>query len=257
MVMAFSGLDPTGGAGIQADIEALASHGCHTSPIITCSTVQDTRDVMRVAPVDTSLIIEQARAVLEDMHISAFKIGLLGDTRIIEAIHTLIVEYPRIPVVLDPVLASGAGTALANEEIREAIISLLLPLTTILTPNSHEARTLASGADSLSACAMSLLESGCEFVLITGGHEQTEEVVNTLYGNHRKLEEFHWQRLPDQYHGSGCTLASSIAGLLAQGKEPLSTVLEAQQYTWESLQRGYRVGHGQLIPNRLFWAETE
>lgn len=256
-VMVFSGLDPTGGAGIQADIEALASHGCHASPVITCSTVQDTRDVMRVVPVDATLIIEQARAVLEDIHISAFKIGLLGDTRVIETIHTLIRDYPRIPVVLDPVLASGSGTELANAEIREAMISLLLPLTTILTPNSHEARALAPEADSLSACAMSLLEKGCEYVLITGAHEQTDEVVNTLYGNHRNLEEFHWQRLPDQYHGSGCTLASSIAGLLAQGKEPIGTVLEAQQYTWESLKRGYRIGQGQLIPNRLFWAEVD
>lgn len=263
-VMCFSGLDPTGGAGIQADIEALASHGCHTCPIVTTLTVQDSHDVQHVQPVDATLLIEQARAVLEDINVSAFKLGLLGNVFIIEAIHTLLKDYPGIPVILDPVLASGAGTSFSysketdsqasDSEVLDAMISLLLPLTTIITPNVHEARALAPEADNLSACAMAILEHGCEFVLITGTHGNTPEVINTLYGNNRQLETFNWERLPDSYHGSGCTLASSIAGLLAQGNEPLSAVHEAQEYTWESLKQGYRIGLGQHFPNRLFWA---
>jgi hydroxymethylpyrimidine/phosphomethylpyrimidine kinase len=255
VVMVFAGLDPTGGAGIQADIETLASQGCHTSPVITAVTVQDTQDVKRILPVDGMLVIEQARAVLEDMPVAAFKIGLLGSVVIVEAIHTLLQDYPDIPVVLDPVLASGAGTHLATQEIIDAMVNLLLPVTTVLTPNSLEARTLAPEADNLQACAMALLDHGCEFVLITGSHENTPEVINRLYGNRRQLEEFHWERLPATYHGSGCTLASSIAGLLAQGREPFTAIHEAQEYTWESLKHGYRTGMGQHIPNRLFWAK--
>lgn len=257
VVMTFSGLDPTGGAGVQADIEALASHGCHATPIITALTVQDTRDVSKLFAVDAVLLNEQARAVLEDVPVAAFKIGLLGSVAVVEAIHAILRDYPEIPVILDPILKSGAGTALADDALADAMRSLLLPQTTLLTPNSLEARALAPNADTLAACAMAILESGCEFVLITGTHEHTPQVVNTLYGNHRKLQQFQWQRLDGEYHGSGCTLAASVAGLLAQGREPFTAVHEAQEYTWDSLRHGYRIGRGQSIPNRLFWAKGE
>ena len=254
VVLCLSGNDPTGGAGIQADIEALASHGCHCAPVITTLTVQDTQDVQSVAPLDGLLVAEQARAVLEDMPVAAIKIGLLGSADVAESIDAILADYPDIPVVLDPVLASGQGTGLVDEEVLDAMDSLLFPHTTVLTPNSQEARVLAPEADNLDACAMVLLEMGCEFVLITGTHENTEHVVNRLYGNNRLLETFTWERLPDSFHGSGCTLASSIAGLLAQGLEPFSAIHEAQEYTWETLNHGYRLGMGQALPNRLFWA---
>ncbi len=255
--MVFSGNDPSGGAGTQADIEALASHGCHTAPVITALTIQDTQEVMGYTPLDTTLIVEQARAVLEDMPVAAFKIGLLGSVEVVEGIHTLLTDYPNLPVVLDPVLTSGSGAELADDEVVEAMSSLLLPLTTVLTPNSLEARALAPEGDSLEACAMALLEKGVEFVLVTGTHENTPEVTNSFYGNRRLLETFTWSRLPGSYHGSGCTLASSIAGLLAQGLEPFSAVHEAQEYTWETLKHAYRLGMGQYLPNRLFWAQSE
>lgn len=257
VVMVFSGNDPSGGAGTQADIEALASHGCHTAPVVTALTIQDTQELMGYTPLDNTLIVEQARAVLEDMPVAAFKIGLLGSVEVVEGIHTLLTDYPNLPVVLDPVLTSGSGAELADAEVLEAMTSLLLPLTTVLTPNSLEARTLAPEGDSLDACAMALLEKGVEFVLVTGTHENTPEVTNSFYGNHRLLETFTWNRLPGSYHGSGCTLASSIAGLLAQGLEPFSAVHEAQEYTWETLKHGYRLGMGQYLPNRLFWAQSE
>ena len=251
-VLIFSGLDPSGGAGIQADIEALASQGCHACPLITILTTQDTVDVKNT--VSAELIKDQARTVLDDIPVAAVKIGLVDSTDIIEAIHGILTDLPDIPVILDPVLASGADTAFAGQDVQSAIRELLIPLTTVLTPNSREARQLAPQADTLDACAMSLLDDGSEFVLITGTHEPGEKVTNTLYTNHRKLEEFHWPRLPGEHHGSGCTLASSIAGLLAQGNEPLSAIHEAQEYTWQSLQHGYRIGRGQYIPNRIFWA---
>ncbi len=258
VVITMSGNDPSGGAGIQADIEALASHGCHAAPVITAITIQDTRDVKGYAPLDAELVIEQARTVLEDMPVAAIKIGLLGSAEIAEAIHSILQDYPDIPVVLDPVLASGNGTTLTDDDVLQAMETLLLPHTTVLTPNGPEARTLAPEADNLEACGMALLDKGCEFVLITGAHENTPDVVrNTLYGNRRILETFTWERLQGSYHGSGCTLASSIAGLLAQGLEPFTAIHEAQEYTWETLRHGYRIGMGQHLPNRLFWAEGD
>jgi hydroxymethylpyrimidine/phosphomethylpyrimidine kinase len=255
--MCFSGLDSTGGAGIQADIEAIASMGCHAAPVVTALTVQDTQQVIDYTPVDANVLIAQARAVLEDMPVAAIKIGMLGDVSVIEAIHTLLTDYPNIPVVLDPVLVGGGGGELSNETIIDAIIRLLLPQTTVLTPNSPEARTLAPEADTLDACGQDLLDKGCEFVLLTGTHEEAEHVENRLYGNRRLLDTFTWERLPHNYHGSGCTLAAAIAGLLAQGLEPFTAIHEAQEYTWEALRNGYRVGMGQLLPNRLFWARGE
>jgi len=135
--------------------------------------------------------------------------------------------------------------------------NLLFPLTTILTPNTDEARLLAPGADSMTACAEALQELGCEYVLITGTHAATPHVINTLYGNHRELESYQWTRLPHQYHGSGCTLAAAIAALLAQGLEPLSAIHEAQEFTWQSLAQANRLGMGQLIPNRFFWSRGD
>lgn len=257
VVMVFAGNDPTGGAGIQADIEAVASMGCQAAPVITAVTVQDTRNVIDAEDLDPTLVIQQARAVLEDMPIAAFKIGMVGSVENVQAIHTLLQDYPEAPVVLDPVLAAGGGTPLADEAIAEAMRELLFPLTTILTPNSQEARRLAPEADTLDACAQELMADGCEFVLVTGAHENTPQVENHLFGNRRHLETFTWERLPNSYHGSGCTLASAIAGLLAQGLEPFTAVHEAQEYTWEALKAGYRVGMGQFHPNRLFWARGE
>ncbi|MCW8827712.1 MAG: hydroxymethylpyrimidine/phosphomethylpyrimidine kinase [Gammaproteobacteria bacterium] len=257
VVMSFAGNDPSGGAGIQADIEAIASMGAQAAPVITALTVQDTQNVQRVVPVEPTLVVEQARAVLEDMPVAAFKIGLTGSVEIIEVIHSILHDYPDIPVVLDPILRAGGGTHLSGEEMQSAMRELLFPYATVLTPNSEEARALAHEADTLDACAQELLDGGCELVLITGSHENSETVDNRLYGNHRLLETFSWDRLPHSYHGSGCTLASSIAGLLAQGLEPFTAIHEAQEYTWESLKHGFRLGLGQHHPNRLFWARSE
>lgn len=257
VVMVFAGNDPSGGAGLQADIEALASMGVHAAPVITAITVQDTEGLKRFSAVEPGLVVEQARAVLEDMPVAAFKIGMVGSVENAEAIHSILMDYPEAPVILDPLIKAGGGGALADDELIDALVTLLFPLTTVLTPNSEEARAFAPEADNLDACAQELLEMGSEYVLITGTHEHTQHVENHLYHGHHLLETFSWERLPHSYHGSGCTLASTIAGLLAHGLEPMSAINEAQEYTWESLQHGYRIGMGQHLPNRLFWAHGD
>ena len=256
VVMALSGSDPSGGAGIQADIEALASMGCHCAPVITALTVQDTHRVHRFQPVDPELVLEQARTVLADMPVAIFKLGMLGTPEMARAAATLLREHPHTPVVLDPVVAGGGGGSLGNEPVLEALRELL-PLTTVLTPNSPEARLLAPGCETLDACGARILEAGCEYVLVTGTHEESEHVENRLYAHGRRVETFTWERLPHSYHGSGCTLASSIAGLMALGLEPFTAVHEAQEYTWDTLQNAYRIGQGQHLPNRLFWARHD
>ncbi len=253
IVMTFAGHDPSGGAGLQADIEALASQGCHATPVITALTLQDTAHVMEFTPIAATHVITQARAILEDMPVAAFKIGMLGSVANVEVLHSLLGDYPQVPLVLDPVLASGAGEALAEEDLTVAISELLLPRTTVLTPNSLEARRLAPGADTLDACAIALLDRGAEYVLLTGTHEHTPHVVNSLYQGHRRLETFTWERLPHSYHGSGCTLAATIAGMLAHGLDPFQACHEAQDFTWHALAQGYRPGMGQHLPDRLFW----
>ncbi len=253
IVLSIAGHDPTGGAGVQADIEALVSVGCHPVTAVTCLTVQDTRNVMQLMPVAEEFVQAQIRAVLEDMPVAAIKIGLIGSAEMAEAIHSVLTDYPKLPVVLDPILRAGGGAALAGDGVVEAIRDGLLACTTVITPNSLEARRLAPAADNLDACAMALLEMGADYTLITGAHEPERQVVNRLYGGNRVLETYVWERLPADYHGSGCTLAAAIAGLLAQGSEPTSAIEQAQRYTWRSLDHGYRLGMGQQLPNRLFW----
>lgn len=256
IVLCFSGLDPSGGAGIQADIETLASLGCHCAPIVTALTAQDTENVKDVEAIYANFLIEQARVIFEDYPVAAIKIGLLGSVEAVEAIHTLLMDYPDIPVVLDPVLAAGGGTDLSSQAIIDAMINLLLPQMTIITPNSHEARELSKEADSLEACASCLMEHGSQYVLVTGAHENTSNVIHKLWGNRKLMNTFECERLPHEYHGSGCTLASAIAAYLAHGTEIVSAVRSAQTFTYESLKNAQRLGMGQLIPRRLFWTDN-
>lgn len=263
IVLTFAATDPSSGAGLQADILTIASMGCHPLSVVTAITVQDSSGVDDVLAIDSEWVVDQARTVLEDMPVAAFKIGLLGSVDNITAIAEVISDYPDVPLVFDPVLASGRGDELANEDMLSALRELLLPQTTILTPNSMEARRLIVDEDNeqddpnLNECAKRIIQLGCEYVLITGTHEHTPKVINTLYGERGLVRSDNWPRLPGIYHGSGCTLASAIAALLANGLPMEEAVREAQEYTWEALKYGFRPGMGQHIPDRLFWARDE
>lgn len=260
LVLTFAASDPSGGAGIQADLLTLSSMGCHPLSVITALTVQDTIGVEGVLAIDSDWVADQARALLEDMPVDAFKVGVLGSVENIAAIAEIVSDYPEVPLVLDPVLASGRGDELATDDMAQAMRELLLPQTTILTPNSMEARRLADIDDddaSLFDCAAKLIEAGSEYVLVTGTHEATAQVVNTLYGKRGIVRSDTWPRLPHKYHGSGCTLASAIAAMLANGLELPEAVREAQDFTWHALEKAYRPGMGQHLPDRLFWAREE
>lgn len=282
IVLVFAGSDPSGGAGLQADLLTLAGLACHGLSVVTAITVQDTLRVTGIDPVDAGWVEDQARQLLEDMRVDAFKIGLIGSVENVSVIAEIVSDYPDIPLILDPVLAAGNGDELASGEIISAMRELLIPQTTVLTPNSLEARRLVTRdpdgePPSLEAAAEALLQMGAEYVLITGTHENSAQVVNNLYGPLPPQEPSDdpgepgssdgtlrhavglvrsdaWTRLPGSYHGSGCTLASAIAALIAKGETVPDAVRAAQEYTWHALKAGFRPGMGQFIPDRFFWA---
>lgn len=267
--MTFAATDPSCGAGMQADILALASIGCHPLSVITGITVQDTVGVESVMALDADWINDQARTILEDVQVSAFKLGLLGSVENVAVIAEIVADYPDIPLIIDPILTSGRGDELANDEMQAAMCELLFPQATLITPNSLEARRLAYYEEgdevkhtSLDESALRLLGMGCEYVLITGTHERSNDVVNSLYGVQASemvglIKAYHWERFSGSYHGSGCTLTSAIAACLAHGLTMEEAVQEAQEYTWQTLKNAFRPGMGQFIPDRFFWAREE
>ncbi|MCW8826779.1 MAG: hydroxymethylpyrimidine/phosphomethylpyrimidine kinase [Gammaproteobacteria bacterium] len=254
-VLIFAGNDPSGGAGISADIEVISHFGCQPLPIITALTVQDTTNVDRLEPVSAELVTQQAETILNDVKVDAIKIGLIGSLENLHAIQLILKNNPDIPVVMDTILRAGGGASLSSESFTVRLHELL-PFTTIITPNSDEAQQLVPEADSLDEVGEALLKAGAQAVLITGTHAHTDDVINTLYTVHTK-SSLDWPRLSNSYHGSGCTLASAIAAKIAQGEALHRAVNEAQQFTWQSLKQGYRIGHGQHHPNRVHQAIDE
>lgn len=257
IVMCFSGLDPSGGAGIQADIETCASLGCHTTPIITSLTIQDSSNVYSVEPTNPELLTKQARAVLDDMPINVFKLGLLASTEVIEAVHTLLLEYAHIPVILDPILSAGGGKRLTTLEMLSALETLILPRTTLITPNASEAMRIADQADSIDACANEIMAKGPEYVLITDAAPEEAEITNRLWGHGRTLNQQSWARCEGAYHGTGCTISAAISAYTAHGTDIPSAVRQAQAFTWNAVSHGQQLGNGQANPDRLFWSKPD
>jgi len=254
VVLNFSNHDPCGGAGLQADIETAASLGCHAATVMTSVAARDTRELKDLITNDAIFLIEQARAVLEDMDVAAIKVGLLGSLDNIKAVHSILVDYPDIPVVLDPVVQiASSSEPVSDESFYDALNSLLLPLSTIVTPSFFEAHELAHEADTIDACAHEILESGCEYVLVSGVQRQDGTLTNSLYGDHRLTRRFEWPTITNICLGSGATLAASIACYLAHGLSVLDAVEQGQNFTWQSINTGRRLGMGKMIPNRFYW----
>ncbi len=251
VVLVIAGIDPTGGAGAQADIEAVAAQGGHAALAVSALTVQDTVNAHAVWPAGAPRVELQARAVLADMPVAAVKCGLLPDADTVVTVAELLAEYPDLPLVVDPVLVAGGGAALASPSVADALRRQLLPRATVATPNRHELRALVPEHDSDEARARALCAEGCRWLLLTGGDSETEQVHNTLYGADGSRQTFDWPRLPERYHGSGCTLAGALAGQLAAGAAVGHAVAEAQAYAWRTLEHAFRAGRGQWLPNRV------
>ncbi len=244
IVLSFAASDPTGGAGVQADLLTLAALGCHPLSVLTALTVQDTSGVEHLEAIGADLVARQARCLLAESAVAAFKVGVVGSAENARTVAAIAAEHTRIPLVLDPVLASGRGDALASDAVLTSLLKFLVPCATVVTPNTEEAKRLGG--------AERLLALGCRYVLVTGTHDPGPEVINRLYDARGVVREDRWQRLPHSYHGSGCTLAAAIAAALAKGVAMPEAVREAQEFTWQALAAGLRTGAGQLLPNRFF-----
>ena len=244
IVLTFAASDPTGGAGLQADLLTLAALGCHPLSVLTGLTVQDTSGVEQLEAIAADLVTRQARRLLAESKVAAFKVGVLGSADNVRAVAAIAAAHAQVPLVLDPVLASGRGDPLAGEAVLAALLESLVPRATVVTPNTLEAKHLGG--------VERLLERGCRYVLVTGTHDTSAEVSNRLYDSGGLVREDRWKRLPGSYHGSGCTLASAIAAHLAKGREVPEAARAAQEFTWQALAAGFRTGAGQALPNRFF-----
>lgn len=239
-VLVFAGLDPGGGAGLAADIAAIGALGCHALPVATALTVQDNNRVHEVRPVDAAFLTRQADALIDTCSIDAVKIGIPGSRDNAVAIARLLRQLraadPLLPVVLDPVLASGHGDPLGSGDAVAALAELL-PLATMLVPNLPEAQVLGAVP--------------CEHVLVTGGHGEGELVINRWLRDGVEQRAWRMPRLPHSYHGSGCTLAAAIAARLALGDAMAEALEHAQDYCHQTLAHAFWIAPGQRIPRRI------
>lgn len=259
IALTIAGSDPGGGAGLQADLTTFTRLGVHGATAITAITVQDTRSVFGFDVVPAQRIVEQIEVTLADLPVAAIKIGMLGSAENVEAVAGILAVHPAIPVVLDPVMIAGGGGELATEAVVSLTRERLLPLATVITPNTPEAARL-SRHDDPERWGETLRELGARNVLITGGHALTKAeartkplppITNMLYREDGHVRGFELPRLPFSYHGSGCTLAAAIAAFLARGRDLEPAIIEAQGFMTEAIASGYAPGKGQHIPNRL------
>lgn len=251
-VLCFSGLDPSGGAGLQADIESIGQSGAHAAIACTALTIQNSQQVFGFEAASKQLLLAQANAVVKDLPIRCVKSGMLGTTENIAALAEFLRKHPDFQYVLDPVLVANSGGSLGDQATLVTAFEELIPLATIITPNTVELRAL-TGEDDLQIATEKLFDMGAKAVLVKGGHEDTpDHIRNTLYIAGELVAESHCPRLPGEYHGSGCSLASFIAGRLAQGDALKTAVQYAETWLFGVLQQAESpVENGQKIPKRF------
>ncbi len=249
VILSINSHDPSGGAGIGADIETAASLGCHCVSAVTALNVRDTQNLKDRQSSGTALIIEQIRSALEDSPVTAIKLGDVATVAQAEAIHTILGEYRDIPVVLDPVLHHGAD----DGDVDAAVRMLFFPRTTVGILSTEHVQQLANCGDSLGACVQELLEFGCEHLLVTGASREHNKMINRLFSHRGVSKEYSWELLPQSFHGAGSTLSAAVAAYLSHGFDLMEALQQGQQFTWQALSRARRLGMGCLLPDRLFW----
>lgn len=258
VVLCFSGLDPSGGAGLQADIEAIGQAGAHAAIACTAITIQDSQQVYGFEASSAQLVEQQAKAVLEDLPVAAIKSGMLGTTDNIATLAQLFSSgaiTPDTPFVLDPVLVANSGGSLGDQKTLVQAFAALIPFATLITPNTHELRALTSEQD-LHVAAKKLCEQGAHAVLVKTSHDhETGDIQQYLYIQSEMVYQSTLTRYEGEYHGSGCSLASHIAGRLSLGDDLTTAVKAADAWIQKVLARA-DVPHpnnpkAQLIPNRF------
>lgn len=258
VVLCFSGLDPSGGAGLQADIEAIGQAGAHAAIACTAITVQSSQQVLGFEPCSADLVEQQAVAVLEDLPVAAIKSGMLGTTDNIAKLARLFKNGQidkSLPFVLDPVLVANSGGSLGDEKTLVTAFQELLPFATLITPNTHELRAL-SGEQDLHVAAKKLCDQGVHAVLVKTSHDfDSGDIEQFLYVGGEMVLKSAIERLQGEFHGSGCSLASFIAARLAMGDNLITAVSAADDWIIKTLKAADRPhpdnDEAQLIPNRF------
>ncbi len=260
LILTFGPTDPVGAVGIQADLASFAAMGCHGLSVITSLFIGDTARIEDTQIIDSDWVADQARVVLEDMPVAAFKVGAVGSIENVSAIAEIVSDYPDIPLIFDPFLSSLPDQGPEGEDMLMATRELLIPQTTVLIISAVELSRLAetwreaSEEDMMAVDAMRLIEMGCEYVFVTGTPSDLTDVANTLFDESGVIRHDNWQRISGSYSGAGGTLAATIAALLANGLDVPEAVFEAQEFTIASIANAQRLGMGKLVLDRYFWA---
>ncbi|RNF32970.1 bifunctional hydroxymethylpyrimidine kinase/phosphomethylpyrimidine kinase [Paracoccus methylarcula] len=258
-ILSIAGSDPSGGAGIQADLKAISANGGYGMAAITALTAQNTRGVSAVHMVPPDFVAAQIGAVFDDIRVDAVKIGMLGDAAVIAAVARAL-EGRDCPVVLDPVMVAKGGDRLLAVEAVEALRGLLIPRATVITPNLPEAADLLGCAEArdragMEAQARALLELGPQAVLLKGGHLAGAESPDLLVDANRALWLEGRRHATRNGHGTGCSLSSALAARLPLSERLEDAVMEAKSYVYKALIASDRLlvgqGHG---PLDHFWA---
>lgn len=252
VVMSVAGSDSGGGAGIQADIKTISSLGMYAATAITAVTVQNTRGVDGVFPMEASWVMRQMEAICSDMEVKAMKTGLLFDASIVAKVAEMIVRYHLNNVVVDPVMIATSGDSLAQSDLCEALVDKLFPLSTLITPNLPETETIlqrkVTTVAEMKEAAKELLRLGPHAVLIKGGHLIGDMMIDILaLRGDEKLYEWKADKIDTvNLHGTGCTLSAAIASFLAQGKSICDSVKLGKKYVHQAINQGADVnlGHG-------------
>lgn len=255
IILTFSALDPSGIGGIQADIETAASLGCHCAPVVTSICTEGSTENTETLAVDSPVIIEQARSILEEMKVSAIKIGFVGSIANAEAIHTILEDYADIPVVSHPVLCLWNEENFEQADLPSAFSALILPNSTVASFSLYEAREIAQEADNLDATANAIISSGTDFTFITGTGQDQKEFRNSLFGEKGLIQHYAWEQEPLTTHGTNSTLAMSTASYLAHGIDVIQAVEQSQNFTWQSIRASRELGFNRRSPHRFFWAD--
>lgn len=259
LVLTFGLTDPVGAIGIQADLAAFAGMGCHGLSVITAISIGDTTGIEDVQAMDPDWVADQARVLLEDMPVSAFKVGYTGGVETIAVIAEIVSDYPEVPLVLDP-FSTALADSDVDEEILIALRELLIPQTTLLILSVDELAKLAetwrdpSDESMLEIDVMHLIQQGCEFIMVTGTPAEKQDVTNTLFSVDGIIQTNSKTRLAGVFVGAGNTISAGVAATLANGITTPEAVIEAEEYTAAALSHAQRLGMGKLIPDRFFWA---
>jgi len=260
LILTFGPTDPVGAVGIQADLATFAAMGCHGLSVITSLFISDTARIEDIQVIDSDWVADQARVLLEDMPVAAFKVGAVGSVENVSAIAEIVSDYPDIPLIFDPFLSSLPDQGPDGDDMLMATRELLIPQTTLLILSAGELSRLAetwrepSEEDMLAIDVMRLIDMGCEYVFVTGTPSDLTDVANTLFDQNGVVRHDNWQRISGSYSGAGTTLSATLAALLANGLDIPEAVFEAQEFTIASIANAQRLGMGKLVPDRYFWA---